>query len=110
MEKLKEYAKKRANDVYEVDIEELQQLVIDGANWMKDNMELYEFLYNPMIEESGYITMSIHRNKEGAEKAMEEHKEKEEKEFEDLYKDDDKPFKFGYFESWCVNKIENIVD
>lgn len=35
---------------------------------------LYAFLYNPMIHESGYITVSIHRTREGAEKAMERHK------------------------------------
>jgi cytidylate kinase len=32
--KLKEYAEKRANDVYDIDIDELRQLVIDGAKWM----------------------------------------------------------------------------
>jgi len=32
--KLKEYAEKRANEVYDVDIYELRQLVIDGAKWM----------------------------------------------------------------------------
>ena len=32
--KLKEYAEKRANDVYDISIDELRQLVIDGAKWM----------------------------------------------------------------------------
>ena len=35
---------------------------------------LYAFLYNPMIHESGYVTISIHRTREGAEKALEWHK------------------------------------
>lgn len=33
---LVEFADKRANLVYDVDIDELRQLVIDGANWMHD--------------------------------------------------------------------------
>jgi len=33
---LKEYAEKRANEVYDIDIDELRQLVIDGAKWMLD--------------------------------------------------------------------------
>ena len=35
---------------------------------------LYAFLYNPMIHESGYITVSIHRTRKGAEKALEWHR------------------------------------
>lgn len=31
---LKEYAKKRADDVDDVDIDELRRLVVDGAKWM----------------------------------------------------------------------------
>ena len=33
-DKLFEYARKRANRVLDVNIEELRQLVIDGANWI----------------------------------------------------------------------------
>ena len=32
--KLKEYAEKRADEVYDIDIHELRQLVIDGAKWI----------------------------------------------------------------------------
>jgi hypothetical protein len=42
---------------------------------------LYAFLYNPMIHESGYITVSIHRTREGAEKALEWHKKEELRKF-----------------------------
>lgn len=32
--KLKEYAEKRADKVFDIDIHELRQLVIDGAKWI----------------------------------------------------------------------------
>ena len=32
--KLKEYSEKRADEVYDIDIHELRQLVIDGAKWI----------------------------------------------------------------------------
>jgi hypothetical protein len=35
-ETLKEYAKKRADEVFDIDIDELRQLVIDGAKWQAD--------------------------------------------------------------------------
>jgi len=108
--KLEEYAEKRANDVYDIDINELKQLVIDGANWMKDNIKLYEFLYNPMTEESGYVTMSIHKTKEGAEKAMKEHKDKEKAEWDKIYENEDIPFKFGRFEDWRIEEVDTILE
>ena len=37
-------------------------------------MIIYEFLYCSCIHESSYATMSLHRTKEGAEKAMKKHK------------------------------------
>lgn len=32
--KLMEYAQERANDVYDIDMDQLKKLVIDGAKWM----------------------------------------------------------------------------
>lgn len=37
---------------------------------------LYAFLYNNCIHESSWATVSLHYSKEGAEKAMNEHKQK----------------------------------
>lgn len=34
--KLLQYAEKRAYQVFDIDIEELMQLVIDGAKWMEE--------------------------------------------------------------------------
>jgi len=37
--KLKEYAEKRADEVFDIDIDELRQLVIDGAKWMLEQQD-----------------------------------------------------------------------
>jgi hypothetical protein len=86
---------------------------------------LYAFTYNPMIHESGYITVSIHRTREGAEKVLEWHRnellkefneriaegrkimedEGEGKEVIDAWYDDT----FGQFEAWKVEEIK-ILD
>ena len=44
---------------------------------------LYAFLYNSCIHESSWATVSLHYSKEGAEKAMQEHKQKALDEFND---------------------------
>ena len=38
-------------------------------------MKIWEALYNEMIYESSYATLSLHLSKEGAEKAIEKHKQ-----------------------------------
>jgi hypothetical protein len=35
-EQLKAFAKKRADDVFDIDIQTLEQLIIDGAHWMAE--------------------------------------------------------------------------
>lgn len=68
---------------------------------------LYAFLYNSCIHESGWVTVSLHYSKEGAEKAMQEHKQKELDEFNEMYADDnDFDFKFGEHEDWCIDTVE----
>lgn len=94
------------------------------AKQFKTN-KLYEFVYCGMTEESSYATISVHRTREGAEKAMNKHKEEErikhEKKIE-RYKNswkeeghDDETIKellegstgeFGRFEDWGINEIE----
>ena len=68
---------------------------------------LYAFLYNSCIYESGWTTVSLHYSKEGAEKAMQEHKQKELDEFNEMYANDNEfGFKFGEHKDWCVRPIE----
>ena len=68
--------------------------------------KIYAFLYCPNIYESAWATMSLHYSKEGAEKAMEEHKQKELEEWNQLYDEDEVDFKFGECEDWKVEKIK----
>jgi hypothetical protein len=64
---------------------------------------LYAFLYNPMIHESGYITISIHRTREGAEKAMEWHKKESiEEDIENCGKHDPE---WDSYKRWKVEEI-----
>lgn len=71
--------------------------------------KVYAFQYCPCIHESGYIIMSLHRTREGAEMAMVSHKAKEKQDFYEMYP---KPaiiefgFKFGMYEDWDVKEIE----
>ena len=67
-----------------------------------DKLPLYAFLYNPMIHESGYITVSIHRTREGAEKALEWHKKECREEYAEIHGDF---INFGHFESWQISEI-----
>jgi hypothetical protein len=69
---------------------------------------LYAFLYCFDTEESGYETLSIHRTREGAERAMEFHKAEKLKEWKEIFSIDGKepPFKFGKYEDWKINEIE----
>lgn len=81
-------------------------------------MIAYQALYNPMVEESGYTTLSTHLSREGAEKAIANHKAEQLKEFittqeiekQSPYYDPNNPYwtddKFGQWEDWGVAKIE----
>ena len=74
-----------------------------------NKMKVYSFLYNPMIEESAHATISIHRTRKGAEKAMKCHKEKQYKKWRKIYPTkNEEPFRFGYFEDWCIVETEIV--
>lgn len=70
---------------------------------------VYEFLYCPCIFESGFITISLHRTYEGAEKAMNKHKQDA---FDAHMKDVEaleltlEDWQFAEFEKWKVQEIE----
>jgi hypothetical protein len=68
---------------------------------------LYAFLYNYCIHESSWATISLHYSIEGAEKAMQEHKQKALEEFNEMYgQDNDFDCKFGEHEDWFVKPVE----
>ena len=45
-----------------------------AAQQSKMPTEIYAAIFNPMIHESGFVTLSIHKTRRGAEMAMEFHK------------------------------------
>lgn len=59
----------------------------------KKKQIIYEFLYCDCIHESSYATLSLHKTKEGAEKAMKKHKEQEKEKFDKYYQSQAKRFK-----------------
>ena len=80
---------------------------------INNEMIVYEFLYCFCTEESAWATQSIHRTPEGAERALNEHKEKRRKEwlqmrekFAEVF--DDHTVGFGRFEDWKVRKTKVI--
>jgi hypothetical protein len=73
-----------------------------------DKKYIWAFMYNPMIEESAWATVSLHKTKRGAEVAMEFHKNEAKKEYEERKKrrGGHWPIEFGAFEAWGVQKLE----
>lgn len=76
---------------------------------------LWAFMYNSCIHESSWATVSLHYSKEGAEKALAEHKAQALKQWQQIVdSDEDKGTEFGYdvispfgiHEDWCVQEVE----
>lgn len=65
-------------------------------------------MYNPMIYESSFGVISVHKTERGAQMAMEFHKEEQRKQWLKMYptKDEQEEFPFGSFESWKVVTAE----
>lgn len=72
-------------------------------------MEIYEFLYCCCTFESSYATMSLHKTKSGAYKAMKAHKVSEFMEWYDkrsLYGKDHTGFNYDFGKDWAIGKQE----
>lgn len=71
-------------------------------------MILYEALYNYMTEESGYVTLSVHKTKQGARNAVAKVVREEREKHNKLYKYDreEMPYIYGEFEGWMIKEIE----
>lgn len=71
-------------------------------------MIIYEALHNPMTEESSPYTISIHKTKEGAERAINDSKDKVKSDHERLYADDpdDEPFSWDTFHWWGIKETK----
>jgi hypothetical protein len=76
---------------------------------MKDNVFLA--MYNPMIHESTFGVISVHKTRKGAEMAVEFHKDSMRKEHNEFLKDRDPKDDFDYgefdrFLAWNVYEIK----
>ena len=70
-------------------------------------MKIYEALYNPMVYESGDITISLHKTKKGAEKAIAFHKMKTmEKELKIWDNDFPENWRWDDFMDWRIVETE----
>ncbi len=71
-------------------------------------MVIYEALYNEMIYESSYETISVHKTKQGARDALAKKVKKEHEDYNRTYDYDvnEMPGLFGRFEAWCINETK----
>lgn len=78
-------------------------------------MRIFRVLFNPFIHESGSVTLSIHRTREGALKAMTKHQEETKQRHEehvkymkdhDLYDSELYEHPWDADKEWSVNEIE----
>lgn len=71
-------------------------------------MKIYLALYNDMIEESSYATISAHKTKQGARNALAKHVREQKKEHDEdfQYVVKEMRYRFGLFERWYVKEIE----
>lgn len=76
-------------------------------------MKIYEALYCCCIHESAYATISLHKTKKGAEKAVREHKKLIKKEWDDSHKGNSKEakyfrsrFKWNGMVDWDIKETE----
>lgn len=60
-----------------------------------------------MIEESCFMTLSVHKSKEGAQRAIDKHKEIELKKWKvDFPTKEDEPHNFEEFKDWNIVEVE----
>jgi len=69
---------------------------------------LYRALYNYMTEESGFITLSVHKTKQGARDAVARELRKEREKHNALYdyNVNEMAYRYGLFQAWLVDETE----
>jgi len=67
---------------------------------------LFGAFYNPMIHESCFELLSLHRTSEGAEKAIELCKSEIKKEWLEIFEGEPEECKWDEFKAWKVQEIE----
>lgn len=73
-----------------------------------DELYIYQALYNPMTEESAFLTLSIHKTEQGARDALAKYIRELHEEHNSFYNYDvdDLPYKFGEFQACRVEKTQ----
>jgi hypothetical protein len=69
-------------------------------------MKVYLAKYNDCTFESTSRTLSVHLSREGAEKAVQQHKDEVYKEWDKLDDDDKEDFSFDWDKSWGVSEVD----
>ena len=71
-------------------------------------MKVFAAVYNPMIHESSFGIISLHKTKKGAQMAMEFDREERRKEWMVMFstKSEQEEYPFGKYESWQVTSYE----
>lgn len=71
-------------------------------------MKVFAAMYNPMIHESSFGIISLHKTEKGAQMAMEFDKEQRRKEWMEMFstEDEQEEYPFGKYESWQVTFCE----
>lgn len=82
---------------------------VNTLNKMKD--VLYQFLYNPMVHDCGWVTISTHRTPLGAENAKETHRSDAYNDWLEEYPTEEqrKLHPFGKDEDWRIG-ITELLD
>lgn len=101
---LREYINYTSEDRY---LKDALQTTIDKGYHLNDG-NLWEFIYNPCRYESAPMTLSIHRAKEGAEAAMQAHKDQVKAEFNDMYHNSEYPVDMVVDMEWDDNQYWDI--
>lgn len=71
-------------------------------------MKIYQALFNYMIEESSYETLSLHKTKQGARDAIARELRIEREAFNKRYEynPEEMPYRYGLFSDWTVFESE----
>jgi hypothetical protein len=68
---------------------------------------IYTFRYRDCFYEGNWVTVSLHYSKEGAEKALNEHKAKELIRWNETFQDNEEMIlKFGVNRGWDIQEVE----
>ena len=70
--------------------------------------KIYAAMYNPMVYESSFGIISLHKTRKGAETAMKSHKHRKKKEWLKMFPDKKsrEAVPFGEFQEWKVFEVE----